>query len=301
MTDGRTYWWGKDSGWWRRERIVLLGEEFGAAGPAVIDWLACEAKAQNDAGRVKAGVRSLSRGCFVDVVTVGHVLSRSVAIGLLDDFEEADGLFTCRISGWEKDQERSRAADRQARARARRSAADDGDPPAPATPPEPVTGRDESRPVTGRHASSRIQERTEEERTEATPPTPPSDSEPGRAEHDLASTVDAVLVILERCPRFTIDPIATRIAVENALGAVGPEADPIAAAHEAVVWATDPAHRKTNAGSVFLDALRKQKLTLVHDRPRPARGGGGRHSADERVDGFLADAEQARREEGAGA
>ena len=80
MSDGRTHWWAKDSAWWRREWIVELGEEFGAEGPAVIDWLACEAKAQNDGGFVKAGRKSVARGCFVPAETVSHVLSRSVSL-----------------------------------------------------------------------------------------------------------------------------------------------------------------------------------------------------------------------------
>lgn len=117
-TSGRTYWWAKDAAWWRRERIVELGEEFGPAGPAVIDWLSCEAKAQNDGGRVKSGMRSVARGCFVDVPTVESVLSRSVPLGVLDDFEGARGRFTCRISGWSDDQSRGVEAVRKARQRA---------------------------------------------------------------------------------------------------------------------------------------------------------------------------------------
>lgn len=119
MAGGRTIWWPKDAAWWRRERIVDLGEEFGAAGPAVIDWLSCEAKAQNDGGALKTGFRSISRGCFVDLVTVRHVLSRAVTLCLLDDYEEAGNVLTCRISGWEADDARGRAAVRQAEKRLR--------------------------------------------------------------------------------------------------------------------------------------------------------------------------------------
>jgi hypothetical protein len=149
VADGRTYWWPKDAAWWRREAVVELGEEFGPAGPAVLDWLSCEAKAQNDGGWVKTGVRSCSRGCFVDVVTVGHVLSRAVTLGSLDDFEERDGRFTCRISGWASDNERGRAAVRQAKHRATK----------PKTP-------DESRSVTSRHGPSRSV--TQQDRTVTT-------------------------------------------------------------------------------------------------------------------------------------
>jgi hypothetical protein len=119
MSDGRTVWWPKDAAWWRREHVVTLGEEFGPAGPAVFDWLTCEAKAQNDGGRVKAGVRSCARGSFVAVEVVDAVLTRAAALGALDDYEVADGRFTARISGWEKDNERGRAAFRKAQQRER--------------------------------------------------------------------------------------------------------------------------------------------------------------------------------------
>lgn len=123
---GRTYWWAKDAAWWRRERIVELAEEFGPAGPAVIDWLSCEAKAQNDNGWVKTGYRSVGRGCFVEPVTVGHVVSRAVALCLLDEFTEDDGRFTCRISGWQHDQQRVEATLRK-RVQRTREASKDGE------------------------------------------------------------------------------------------------------------------------------------------------------------------------------
>lgn len=157
MTDGRTVWWPKDSAWWRREHVVALGEEFGPAGPAVVDWLACEAKAQNDGGRVRAGVRSCARGAFVDVDTVRHVLSRAVALGALEELDESAASFTARIAGWEQDNERGRAAVRKARQRERE--------------------RDASRPVTEGHAESvKAQDRTAGETAEAGPG--PSAAEP---------------------------------------------------------------------------------------------------------------------------
>jgi len=135
MSDGRTVWLPKDAAWWRREYVVALGEEFGADGPAVLDWLACEAKAQNDGGRVKTGIRSCARGCFVDAVTVGHVLSRAVALGALDDFEESDGRFVARISGWKADNERGTAAARKAAQRAKSAASHDESRPVTECPP----------------------------------------------------------------------------------------------------------------------------------------------------------------------
>jgi hypothetical protein len=119
VSDGRTIWMPKDTGWWRREHVVELGEEFGPVGPAVLDWLSCEAKLQNDGGNVKAGPRTLARGVFSDLVTVRNVLSRAVTIGALHHFEEHDGRFTCTISGWSSDNQRGWNAFRQADYRAK--------------------------------------------------------------------------------------------------------------------------------------------------------------------------------------
>lgn len=111
---GRTNWLAKDTGWWRRGRIVALGLEFGPAGPAVIDWLTCEAKMQNDSGWVKTGNLAVAHGCFVELVQVCPILSRSVELGLLDEFEGSETVFTCRISGWHEDQEKPLAAAKKA-------------------------------------------------------------------------------------------------------------------------------------------------------------------------------------------
>jgi hypothetical protein len=117
MADGRTIWWSKDSDWWGRELVVILGEEFGPEGPAVIDWLSCEAKKQNDGGYVKSGPRAIARGCFASTERIPAILSRSVTLGLLDDYIDHGLRFTCRISGWKQDQDRAQAAVRQARSR----------------------------------------------------------------------------------------------------------------------------------------------------------------------------------------
>jgi hypothetical protein len=122
VTDGLTYWWMKDSAWWRREYLVELGDEFGPAGPAVVDWLACEAKAQNDGGRVKAGFRATARGTFItDPGEAAVIVGRAAELGALDDLEVMpDGRrFTCRVSGWRNDQERAQAAERNRRYRDR--------------------------------------------------------------------------------------------------------------------------------------------------------------------------------------
>lgn len=141
MSDGRTVWWAKDTLWSERERIMAIGEDFGADGPMVIDWLSSRAKLQNDGGRVKVGYRALSRGSFVPLERLPVILSRCVTVGLLHDLSESEGIIACRISGWQQDQERGRAAIRQARSRSSKPKADPD--------PDPL-----SRSVTGRHGES---------------------------------------------------------------------------------------------------------------------------------------------------
>lgn len=176
MSNGRTYWWAKDAGWWRREWIVELGLEFGADGPAVIDWLACEAKSQNDGGRVSAGVKTVSRGCFVDVVTVSHILSHAVTLGLLEEHESREGRFTCRISGWKVEQDRFDARSRKADQRARQST-NTGDQPSDVTVSHaesrpvtecPPTGQDSTGKTTANAVVSSRRSRDEIERDKAT-------------------------------------------------------------------------------------------------------------------------------------
>lgn len=140
MTAGRTVWWAKDAGWWRRERVVELGEEFGPLGPAVVDWLACEAKSQNDGGMVKTGYRAVARGVFSEVVPVRPVLSRASDIGLLDDFTEGDRTFTCRISGWASEQLKARETAKKAAQRAESKTARPVV--SPVVPKSPPTGQD---------------------------------------------------------------------------------------------------------------------------------------------------------------
>lgn len=139
MSDGRTSWWAKDSAWWRREPVVELLEEVGLAGPCVVDWLACEAKAQNAGGRVKAGERTIARALGVELVTVGHALSHAVTVGLLDDFQQDGRTFTCRISGWKSEQEKALGARRKALQREKHAASHGVSRPVPECPP---TGQD---------------------------------------------------------------------------------------------------------------------------------------------------------------
>lgn len=161
MAGGRTIWRSHDTGWWGREWIVILGEEFGADGPAVIHWLEDQAKLQNDGGRVKTGPRAISRGCFVDVVTVGHVLSRAVTLGLLVDYEEDRGRFECVIYWFAADQEKGGAAFRKAKQRDETPIKPDDPPPLSRSV---TASHGESRPVTVGHLTG--QDRTDSSATQ---------------------------------------------------------------------------------------------------------------------------------------
>jgi hypothetical protein len=121
VSSGRTSWFGKDAGWWRRDYIIALVDQFGPAGPAIIDYICCECAAQEgyEEGTVKTNHRAIMRDTGVDLVTLLAVLDVSVGLGLLEDFEALNGnVFVCRISGWRSDRERSLASVRKARSRA---------------------------------------------------------------------------------------------------------------------------------------------------------------------------------------
>ena len=123
MSDGRSYWLALDAGWWDRALVVELTMSHGPLGPAALLWLMCHAKAQNDGGRVKSGWASVARGIGSDRGAVTSAIAEAASLGLLDEFEELDGhRFTCRISGWQGDQDRALGAARQARYRDRHAA-----------------------------------------------------------------------------------------------------------------------------------------------------------------------------------
>jgi hypothetical protein len=69
--------------------------------------------------------------------------------------------------------------------------------------------------------------------------------------------IGEVMTILRRCSRLSV-PDHCEPAIESAI-AGAPGKDPVAAAHTAVTWASDPAWRKTWGPSVLGDALRKQE------------------------------------------
>lgn len=147
---GRTTWWAKDAAWHRRELVVELGEEFGAEGPNVVDVLACWAQEQRAAGEVRGGFRILAREAFVTVSHAQSIVERAAEIGALKDLtiDEDGRRFTCRVAGFRADQDRGRAAWRQAE---KRSRAGENDPGQAVTDRDAQgTDRDESRRVTKR-------------------------------------------------------------------------------------------------------------------------------------------------------
>jgi hypothetical protein len=84
----------------------------------VIDYLSCEAKAQNNGGRVRFGYRAVARGCFVDnAERVAEIVADASTAGLLDDLEQQDRVLTARVSGWRAEQTPAKAALRQQRHR----------------------------------------------------------------------------------------------------------------------------------------------------------------------------------------
>jgi hypothetical protein len=91
--------WRQDADWWATEEIVVLGEEFGSAGPLTIHWLSCEAAWQGSDGRVTAGPHGVARGIFIgDATMVERIIERAVELGLLADVEHGDADFTARLT-----------------------------------------------------------------------------------------------------------------------------------------------------------------------------------------------------------
>jgi hypothetical protein len=135
MADHRTIWRAKPCGWRDRERVVALGDEFGPAGPLVLDFLEELAKEQRCDGSVRAGLRSIARGAFLARGSEGLALARRIlafaaTVKALDELEIADGdemRVTCRVSGFGADQGTGGAAVRKAHQRAAGPAVTDRD------------------------------------------------------------------------------------------------------------------------------------------------------------------------------
>jgi hypothetical protein len=272
---GRTYWWAKDAAWWRREKITVLGTEFGADGPAVIDWLSCEAKVQampgQPAGVVKSGVHAVSRGAFVPLDVVERVLSRSVTLGLLDDWTSEESRFTCRISGWKQDQERGRAAHRKADERDRHA--------------------ESQPPVTVGHASDgSVTPGTPQDRTVLT------EEEGARAIGDgvLHPQLHDVLAVLHGAPGLLVEELAVNAALMSR-----PDLDALELARRVESWAHEgglnnrAANRLLMAAADKIDQREAAKTGIrTAVERREDRKGGRKDQRDERADRGLAAAER---------
>lgn len=187
MSRGRTSWYAHDAAWHRRELIVELGEEYGPPAVSVMTALKGMAQEQRHPdGEVLTGYRTLAREAFVDVDQARAIVEAAAAIGVLDDLSQLeDGKrFTCRLSGWRADQEKGRAAFRQAASRARR-AEDSAQEPGP-QPVTPVTDRDAVTPE--RDTSRRVTEKPPPDITKQEPPVVPQggrDRDRAKVEQEL--------------------------------------------------------------------------------------------------------------------
>lgn len=212
MSGGRTTWWPKDAAWHRRERIVALGEEFGSAGPNVMDVLSAWAQEQRAGGNVRGGFRILAREAFVDTAEARRIVERAAAIGALDDLDVtvSHGQFVCRVSGWSADQERGRAAVRKADSRSGSHGESRSDHQSQSGNPDP--GETESRSVTPGTQPDPTRPNQETE----TPPTPPE----GGRERDRQRYEEQITAWAEH--HFpAADP--RRVAALAAMLAAGPE------------------------------------------------------------------------------
>jgi hypothetical protein len=127
VSGSRTTWRAKPCGWRGRERVVALGEEHGPAGPLVLDVLEELAKEQRAGGRVRTGLRSLTREAFLERGAAGFAQAREIlafaeSVGALDELEVSDDVamtVTCRVSGFEQDQGAGHESVRKAQQRAK--------------------------------------------------------------------------------------------------------------------------------------------------------------------------------------
>lgn len=234
----RTTWRAKPCGWRDRERVVALGEEFGPAGPLILDVLEELAKEQRHDGQVRTGLRSLARAAFLprgsDGVEVARrVLTFGETVGALDDLEiaaDADMTVTVRVSGFAADQGKGYEAVRKGRQRSTEPghSPENGD--NDASCPENWDGVPEC-PPTG-------QDRTEEQHVEPTR----LDDARGRLQAGAVQTVfDEWVRVTGKTGRTVLDEKRRRL-IRNALKAY-PLDDVLAAVRG---WQHSPHHRGEN-------------------------------------------------------
>jgi hypothetical protein len=181
VSAGRTTWYARDAAYLRRELIVELGEEHGPGGVTVMDVLCEWAQQQggpDGTGEIRGGWRSLSREAFVSVDQAKAIVEHAGEIGAVDDLAvDADGRrFSGRVSGWQADQHRGRAAFRKRRSRAeaddRRADEAPDDPPAE-SPPGGTSHSPAGQVTPGVTESRSVTESSLPDQTRTTPPKAP--------------------------------------------------------------------------------------------------------------------------------
>lgn len=162
---GSTTWHPRDAAHHDRELIVELLDEFGPAGPYVDAVLRDLAGQQHNSGTVKAGFRSLAKKTGTERGACRKIVEYAAEIGVIDDLQvDADGRrFTCRISGWEADSTRGRAAMKKADSRARKRETGEGD----------MSTQKGDTSTTDVDASGSVPPRSDKRRSEKKTPKPP--------------------------------------------------------------------------------------------------------------------------------
>ena len=94
----------KDVGWHRQETVVVLGEEFGAAGPMILDWLTCNV---SSVGVVDAAWSEIATGTFVGREIVERVVEHLALQGDLEVLADDGDRLQCqmrdvRIKSWRR-------------------------------------------------------------------------------------------------------------------------------------------------------------------------------------------------------
>lgn len=286
---GRTTWWAKDAAWHRRELQVELGDEFGAAGPHVLDVLCSWAQEQRGLhGAVRGGFRALAREAFV---TVGHaesIVARAAEIGALDDLQiDDDGRrFSARVSGWSDDQARGRAAWRKARSRGATEENELDADERPDRSASPVAGH-----VTQRDGASH-------DVTRSAQPDQVTEERGERASAAVEKSDDAlhpqladVLEVLNSAPGLVVEDYAVHLAMLSR-----PARDALPAARLVAAWAHEGGLRITSASRLLFSAFerlesgeaRRDGVKEAASQRELARGGRATERDERRARGVAA-------------
>jgi len=139
-------WYAMSTHFLTDEKVEVLGEKHGPAGPLVVVALLCRAKTQAQGGKVDGTYRDLSHLSFSDREEIKDILTTALKVGMVEGELNGTG-YRLSFPKWEKWQ----AAFRKAQSRSRKKA-------------------EASRGVTDSHESSRkVTNRTEQDKTEQTP------------------------------------------------------------------------------------------------------------------------------------